>query len=81
MRLPLRAKWFRVPMSVRRRGGRVFRILHYMYSRRARAVHFFQVVIVVGVLVLVPHNESDGASGGLALEDAGKEFHLVGFFA
>ena len=45
------------------------------------AVHFFQVVIVVGVLVLVPHNESDGASGGLALEDAGKEFHLVGFFA
>jgi chorismate synthase len=36
MRLPLRAKWFRVPMSVRRHGGRVFRILHYMYSRRAR---------------------------------------------
>ena len=45
------------------------------------AVYFFQVVIVVGVLVLVPHDESDGASGGLALEDAGKEFHLVGFFA
>ena len=30
------------------------------------AVYFFQVVIVVGVLVLVPHDESDGASGGLA---------------
>ena len=45
------------------------------------AVHFFQIVIVVGVLVLVPHDESDGASGGLAVEDVGKEFHLVGFLA
>lgn len=33
------------------------------------------------MLIGIAHKKSDGASGAFALEDAGKQFHLVGFFA
>ena len=46
-----------------------------------RAVYFFQVVVIVRVLVLVPYDEADGGSGRLPFKDTGEEFYLIGLFA
>ena len=46
-----------------------------------RAIDVADVFVVVGVLVLVPYNKADGASGGLTLEDTREEFHLVCFLS
>ena len=42
-----------------------------------RAIEVAEVLVVVGVLVLVPYDEADGASGRLSFEDTREEFHLV----
>ena len=37
--------------------------------------------VVLGLLVGVANQQADGATGGLALEHAGEDFHLIGFLA
>ena len=37
------------------------------------------IIVVGGLLLGVAHQEPYGGAGGLALKDAGEEFHLVGF--
>ena len=39
------------------------------------------VLVVLRVLVVVAHDEPDGAACGFAFEDAAEQFHLVGFVA
>ena len=46
-----------------------------------RTEYVFHVVVIVGMLVGVPYDKSDGASCRYAFVNAGKEFHLIGLFA
>ena len=45
-----------------------------------RTEYLAQVIIVGRVLVVVPHNKSEGSSGGLSFEYTGKEFDPVVLF-
>ena len=40
-----------------------------------------QVVVVVGMLILVSHQETDGTAGGFSFKNAGKNLHFVSFLA
>ena len=39
------------------------------------------IVVVVGVLIGIAHDETDGRTRGAPLKDAAQQFHLVGFLA
>jgi hypothetical protein len=40
-----------------------------------------EILVVLGALIGIPDNESDGASCRFALEHAAKQLHLVGFLS
>ena len=46
-----------------------------------RAEEVADILVVIGMLVLVPYHKTDGASGGLTLEDTRKALHLVRFLS
>ena len=45
-----------------------------------RAIYIFQIVVIVGMLVFVPYDKADRATGRFSFKDTRQEFHLVRFF-